>query len=42
MTDSGFEKPEFYNFPPFFTLQPVLATRVLQSIIRDPVTVADP
>jgi len=23
----SFETPEFYNFPPFFTLQPVLATR---------------
>jgi hypothetical protein len=22
--------PEFYNFPPFFTLQPVLETRYLQ------------
>ena len=27
MADTPFEKPEFYNFPPFFTLQPVLATR---------------
>ncbi|CAM9345686.1 unnamed protein product [Ascophyllum nodosum] len=30
MTDVSFEKPAFYTFPPFFTLQPVLATREKQ------------
>ncbi|CAM9221326.1 unnamed protein product [Sphacelaria rigidula] len=30
MENAAFEEPEFYNFPPFFTLQPVLATREKQ------------
>mmetsp|Transcript_31692 Transcript_31692/g.48594 ORF Transcript_31692/g.48594 Transcript_31692/m.48594 type:complete len:178 (-) Transcript_31692:87-620(-) len=30
MGKSDFEFPEFYSFPPFFTIQPVLATREKQ------------
>ena len=30
MSGSSFQFPEFYNFPPFFTIQPVLATREKQ------------
>ena len=29
-SSKGFQFPEFYNFPPFFTIQPVLATREKQ------------
>lgn len=28
--DQSFQYPDFYNFPPFFTIQPVLATREKQ------------
>lgn len=36
MQGSSFKFPEFYNFPPFFTLQPVLDTRNKQlSLWRD-------
>lgn len=28
--DKPFQYPDFYNFPPFFTIQPVLATREKQ------------
>ncbi|KAG5175912.1 ESCRT-II complex subunit-domain-containing protein [Tribonema minus] len=30
MGEADFQVPEFYSFPPFFTLQPVLATREKQ------------
>eukprot|EP00559_Dactyliosolen_fragilissimus_P007375 CAMPEP_0184871056 /NCGR_PEP_ID=MMETSP0580-20130426/39722_1 /TAXON_ID=1118495 /ORGANISM="Dactyliosolen fragilissimus" /LENGTH=169 /DNA_ID=CAMNT_0027373501 /DNA_START=60 /DNA_END=566 /DNA_ORIENTATION=+ len=30
MSTSEFEYPEFYSFPPFFTIQPVIATREKQ------------
>lgn len=30
MAKKDFSYPEFYNFPPFFTIQPVLATREKQ------------
>uniref|UniRef100_A0A7S2EJ37 ESCRT-II complex subunit VPS25 n=1 Tax=Trieres chinensis TaxID=1514140 RepID=A0A7S2EJ37_TRICV len=30
MSLSGFELPEFFSFPPFFTIQPVLVTREKQ------------
>ena len=30
MAQSSFEYPDFYSFPPFFTIQPVLATRSKQ------------
>ncbi|CAB9508614.1 protein sorting-associated protein 25 [Seminavis robusta] len=30
MSSSDFEYPEFYSFPPFFTIQPVLSTREKQ------------
>ena len=31
--DDDFAYPDFYNFPPFFTIQPVLATREKQFVL---------
>ena len=31
MALSSFEMPAFYSYPPYFTLQPVAATRAKQS-----------